>query len=215
MRRATFLILVAVALAALLLFGQAFAADESETPEDGWLPGPPAGGGDAVTLDALIAGTAQSRAGIERVRPLLMQAFIARFGDDATLDKARALVSILGNETLPDWNGITPVVGDKTSSGGPSVGPGQVWRSTAKDLGLWTPPAGASADAERAAYQQLASNLGWCLDATCAVFQAKLRAAGGDVSDAVRRYNGSGAAALLYQGKAAIFALTEWGGFNA
>jgi hypothetical protein len=165
-----------------------------------------------VTLDYLIAGTGQSRAGIERVRPLLMQLFANRFGADATLDKARALVAIMANETPANWDGITPLVGDATLGGGPSIGPGQVYRSTAKDLGLWTPPPGADDATERAAYQALASDLATCLDWMVAVFQTKLHIAGGDVSDAIRRYNGGGVAALAYQARASVFVLSEWGG---
>ena len=80
-----------------------------------------------------------------------------RFGPRAATDLRipRALMAIVNNES----GGVADIkhyLGDKTAKGGPSIGPMQVYRQTAKDLGLWRPPPGATAAEERAAYEALA-----------------------------------------------------------
>lgn len=87
-------------------------------------------------------------------------------------------------------------LGDTASSKGPSVGPMQVLRATAQELGLWTPPPGLD---PRAAYAELASNERQGIAWGCAVLAQKLKEAGGDYEEAMRRYNGSGPAADAYR----------------
>lgn len=110
----------------------------------------------------------------------------------------RAMLLIIDHETRGNPREAV-YLGDQTASGGPSIGPGQVYRRTAKDLRLWTPPAGATDDQERAAYAALATDEALTIRWAVKVFASKLRAANGDVAEAIRRYNGSGPAAESYR----------------
>lgn len=117
----------------------------------------------------------------------------------------KIMMGIFNNET----GGKTdpPVVGDANLGGGPSIGPGQVYRTTAKALGLWTPPpeTAGDIDAERAAYAELAKDEGLCVRWSIRVMKSKLEASGGDVAAAIKAYNGSGSAADSYRDKALAF----------
>jgi hypothetical protein len=114
---------------------------------------------------------------------------------------AQALAALCNNES---GGAPAPVVGDTTAAGGPSVGPLQVYRQTAKDLGLWSPPDDGSD--ERDAYAALALDESWCIWAGAEVLRDKLRQAAGAYPDAIRRYNGSNADAYRYSDKALAFA---------
>lgn len=128
----------------------------------------------------------------------------------ANVDTVRACMAIIRNES---GGRSPPVIGDATLGGGPSVGPMQIYRSTAKDLGLWTPPPEVEGDidAERASYAELANDETWCVRAGCKVFVTKLQIAGGNVPDAIRRYNGGGPAAAAYRDRAVAFMTATWG----
>lgn len=130
----------------------------------------------------------------------------------ADVTDARACMSIIKNE---GGAAAGPLVGDATLGGGPSIGPMQVYRSTAKALALWSPPEGATDDQERTVYAALATDEARCLSMGVAVYLNKLEAAGGDVADAIRRFNGGGTAAQAYQARALTFAQDTWGGLSA
>lgn len=145
------------------------------------------------------------------------------FGFNALSDPRiiRSLVAIANNEwpkNLPidgvdrDGDG-TPdgVIGDEGARVGPSVGPMQVYRGTAVELGLWVPPEGATDEQVRAAYRENARHPARVIRWGCAVFREKLRLAKGDFSLAVRRYNGSGPRAEAYRDRALAFAAKAWG----
>lgn len=160
----------------------------------------------AVLFDA--ARTGKADLDELRVRGRVVLEALLTFGVNVRPNIVRALMAITNNEI--DRTSPPTYLGDVTAPGGPSVGPMQVYRSTAKELGLWTPPAGASDADERDAYAALAGDFGWGIRAGVKVFKAKLEAAGGDVADAVRRYNGSGAKAQGYEAKALAFASETW-----
>jgi hypothetical protein len=91
----------------------------------------------------------------------------------------------------------------------------QVYRSTAKQLGLWTPAADVAGDevAERAAYAELAKDIGWGIQAGVRVFRSKLeQSAAEGIAGGLRRYNGSGPQAEGYRDRALAFAEKTWGG---
>jgi hypothetical protein len=131
---------------------------------------------------------------------------LLHFGPKAVQDVRipRALMAILNNE----WpqKALRGVLGDKDASGGPSVGPMQVYRATALDLKLWTPPEGTTNAQQRILYAAEAENVGRCFSWGVAVFKEKLRIAGGNISEAIRRYNGSGPRAEAYRDRALDFA---------
>jgi soluble lytic murein transglycosylase-like protein len=127
---------------------------------------------------------------LDRLRvPVLLQCLLS--GVDP-----RVVLSLIWQETRGQPRNY---VGDTTSSHGPSIGPMQVSRDTAKELGLWSPPSGVDLATEKQAYLAHAQNeletIGWGVT----VFKDKLAQAGGDVLEAVRRYNGSGSAAESYR----------------
>lgn len=121
----------------------------------------------------------------------------------------RIIMSLINNESKGDPNNY---LGDVAASGGPSIGPMQIYRKTAKDLGLWVPPSGVDATTERALYAAMSDDedqgIRWGID----VFKSKLSAAGGDVTRAIAMYNGSGPAAQTYQQNALAFlgATYQW-----
>lgn len=119
----------------------------------------------------------------------------------------RALMSLCWKES----RGRPPYVGDALLPGGPSIGPMQVYRRTAKDLKLWTPPKGLSDSQERDLYLQLATDEDLGIHWGVLVFQQKLKEAKGDVGNAIRRYNGSGPAAEKYRDEVLAFATKLWG----
>jgi hypothetical protein len=127
---------------------------------------------------------------------------------------ARAFVALMAaNEIRVDWDGVSPIVGDEKLPGGPSVGPCQVYRATAKEEGAWAPPPDVAGDDawERQVYATLANVESKCIDMGAETFGKKLRAARGDVADAIRRYNGAGHAAQVYRANAVAFADATWG----
>lgn len=139
--------------------------------------------------------------GIDRLN--LADIVVEVFGLDASVGICRAMVGICNNEC--GGNSAAPVVGDKTSSGGPSIGPLQVWRTTAIDLKLV--PRGTT----QSEYLELAYDEMWCLRAGVKVFANKYRAAGGDLYSAIRRYNGSGSAAEAYRDKCVSYLASTFG----
>jgi len=116
----------------------------------------------------------------------------------------RALMSIINNE-YARYLPVTGQVGDKTLAGGPSVGPMQVYRSTAIAMGFVPKTITA---AQYAAY---ASDLDTVLEWGVKVFKQKLAAAKGNVSLAIKFYNGSGPQADAYREKALAFVTRVWG----
>jgi hypothetical protein len=174
---------------------------------------------------ALWAATGTDDARLEALRWRVAWTVVKVFGISARPMHARAMMAILGNELPPGWTPGEPVIGDEGFSGGPSVGPGQVYRATAKALGLWTPPGeGMTDEEERAAYRVLAADEPLMVEWAVRVFADKLHqaenAAGEDASeedilaDAVRRYNGSGRLAVAYRERAVTRAEGWWGGFT-
>lgn len=126
------------------------------------------------------------------------------FGSTATIALARAVVAICWCET----GGKTeaPVIGDTTlQDRGPSIGPLQVSRGTAIDLGI------VPKSETHAQFKARASNETWCLRQGVKIFATKLAAAKGDVADAIRRYNGSGSRAEQYRDKALSFLAEKYG----
>jgi hypothetical protein len=116
---------------------------------------------------------------------------------------ARLVLALMHNESLGDPRNF---VGDVALGGGPSIGPMQVYRSTAKAFKLWT-PSGGDLD-ERAEYASMKDDvwqgIGWGI----AVLKDALRQSGGDVAKAFAIYNGGprpGAAAQAYSAKAMAF----------
>jgi soluble lytic murein transglycosylase-like protein len=139
-----------------------------------------------VTVAALLADSAYEdlATGIETMDRfpirgrVLLYSFL--FGVDA-----RVIMAIIHNESRGDTDNY---LGDVNASGGPSVGPGQVYRTTAKALGMWSPPPGLD---ERAAYADMALDEDWGVRACIHVFKDKLSIAGGDVAKAIALYNGT------------------------
>jgi len=106
------------------------------------------------------------------------------FGLAATPAIARCCVAIVYQESKGD---PTQYLGDTGIASGPSVGPMQVLRTTAIDLGL-VPKGETSAE-----YMARKSDEDWGLRAGCFVFRNKLDMAGGDLALALQYYNGSAA----------------------
>jgi len=131
-----------------------------------------------------------------------LQSFLA-FGPDC-LRQARAMMTIIHNESSGNPDNY---LGDLNATGGPSIGPGQVYRATAIDLGLY-PDAGQDPN-DRDAYADLSGDEGLGISWAVAVFKDKLRIAKGDIPTAIRLYNGSGASANQYQAKALGFASSK------
>lgn len=116
-----------------------------------------------------------------------------------------------------------PVLGDQGFSGGPSVGPMQVYRSTAKEMGLWSPSAAAAGNdqLERQEYAAKASDESWCIRAGVAVMRAKQRVLEAylathpgetrTLQDLARLYNGAGNAARQYAMAVAGEAADDYG----
>lgn len=146
------------------------------------------------------------------IRGQLAIAALLKFGPKAATDLRipRALMALVNNESrgVPD---LKHYLGDATLGGGPSIGPMQVYRATAKDLGLWKPPPGATIEQERAAYAEMAMNEGQGIRWGVAVFAEKLRITKGDIAAAMRRYNGTNSASLVYQEKALAFYQSKFG----
>lgn len=122
---------------------------------------------------------------------------------------ARVALQLVAQETR---GRSAPQVGDRAASGGPSVGPMQVYRVTAEELGLFK----ASSSDPHAEYEQRAWDEAWGIVAGVHVLAVKLRIAkkkattaipaGAEfgpavIRDGIRRYNGAGDMAARYQGE--------------
>lgn len=127
--------------------------------------------------------------------------FAATHRNDVT-SIARALIGIVNRETEGK---PAPQIGDVDLPGGPSVGPGQVYRSTAIDLGL-VPPDITTED-----YANKANDENWGIDAMITVFKSKLETVNYDIAKAIRLYNGSGERAIKYQGDVLAWLASTYG----
>lgn len=154
-----------------------------------------------------------SATGESNLDPLRWQTAFSLFKHGApTLDNMRAMMAIYNNENGP-YNvmreGDTDL--DKTP-GGPSIGPGKVYRETAVELGLWT---GDPDDADGyAAFGQDTANESLLIDWAVRVYLDKKKKANGQIwgnDGAVRRYNGAGPKARTYAADAAQFYSDTWG----
>jgi hypothetical protein len=124
----------------------------------------------------------------------------------ADLRIGRALMCIVNNES----KGLAKyTLGDTKASGGPSIGLMQGYRGTAEDMKLWTRPPGLLDADVRKAYEQLAGDEALGISWGVAVFKRELELAGGDIRDAIRRYNGSGPSAEDYRDRALEFAKSK------
>jgi hypothetical protein len=109
-------------------------------------------------------------------------------------------------------------IGDLTAKVGPSIGPWQLSRQGAIDCGVWKPDPSDTLDGQRASYAAEEYDAGAVLNVkklawwSLVFFQTKLTAAGGDFEEAIRRWNGSGPAAVDYQQRA--LAAAEGFGFD-
>jgi hypothetical protein len=168
-----------------------------------------------TTVAALRAAVATDDPVLERWAPFVCDAVADVFGNEPKI--ARACMSILNNE-LPGGarRGELVIIGDKDLPGGPSIGPMQVYRATAKDLRLWSPPPDVAGEDpwEREVYASIAHDPEQCIRWGVEVFRAKLQVAGGELDDAIRRYNGGGTAAAKYRDRALAFADATWGGLD-
>lgn len=144
---------------------------------------------------------------------------ILTFGPRAlgNVDLVRALMAICKNESPA--GGPAPgsaIIGDQGASGGPSIGPMQVYRATARDLGLWDPPGVTiGSQQDRDLYAAQAADEATCIAWGVKVFQNKFHLASEDLPEAIRRYNGSGAKAEKYRDLAIAFINDRWGGLAA
>lgn len=124
----------------------------------------------------------------------------------ADLRLPRACMAIVWKET-----GGRPAeyVGDTGAKGGPSIGPMQLYRATAQDFGIWTPPPGAS-DAEiRSAYETLAQDEHWGIMGGARELAEHLVDHQGDLPSAIKAYNGSGPDADKYRDRVLTWASDE------
>lgn len=99
-------------------------------------------------------------------------------------------------------------IGDLTAKVGPSIGPWQLSRQGAIDVGVWKPDPTDTLDGQRASYAAEEYDSSGVLNVkklarwSLVFFQTKLKAAGGDYEEAIRRWNGSGDAAETYKQRA-------------
>ncbi len=164
------------------------------------------GGAAAIGLLRVWGAASGGDAALDGLKPYAVAAALWQWNVKGLLDTryVHALLAIAKNE---DDESQPPEgqLGDYTASGGPSVGPWQVERATAVELGL------VPSDISANDYVLLEADLWWCARAAAKVFDSKLSAAGGDWSQALARYNGSGAAAADYSTRALAYANTTWG----
>jgi soluble lytic murein transglycosylase-like protein len=118
---------------------------------------------------------------------------------------ARVTMALIANESEGRPENY---VGDVSLSSGPSIGPMQVLRKTAQDYALLPPELTSDPDA----YLALAQDESLGISLGVRVFKRKLQEAGGNVQDAVRRYNGAGVAADSYRDRALAFIQSTYGG---
>lgn len=168
-------------------------------------------GGAYVAASAFIAESIKTgvktldRPGVRyRIAELALRTFGPKVVTDLRIP--RALMAIVNNESRGDPKFT---LGDTGASGGPSIGLMQVYRRTAVDMGLWKPPAGASDEEVREAYAALAKDEALGIAWGVKVFADKLRIAKGDLSKAVRLYNGSGPSAEAYRDRALAFGTSK------
>jgi hypothetical protein len=137
-------------------------------------------------------------------------ALAAQYIPESTQSPAivRALMAIVNNE-YARYLPATGQVGDMSLSGGPSVGPMQVYRRTAIDMGF------VPKNISKQDYAAYAADLDTVLKWGVLVFKEKLRMAHGNVSLAIKYYNGSGAQADDYRAKALAFIQRIWGSLDS
>ena len=132
------------------------------------------------------------------IRLNVARATIAAFGLTRALADARlsrALMAITWKESDGD---PAQYIGDRGAPGGPSIGPAQIYRESAQDLGLWSPPPGGSVLQIRAAYEALAHDERLTLEWSAKELAHKLTAWGNDLPSAIKAYNGAGPHAERY-----------------
>ena len=118
------------------------------------------------------------------------------------------VMAIIHNESAGNASNF---LGDLNLGNGPSIGPMQVSRATAVDLGLWTPPDDTSAQDDADAFTALSSDIGLGVRWGCRILRQKLDDNGGDYPSAIRAYNGSNVASLTYQQNALSFLKSAYG----
>lgn len=161
---------------------------------------------------AMYRATETGRPALDKWRTAVIAAVARIFGASSSPAIARACMAIMNNEAPARWDGEALIVGDATLGGGPSVGPMQVYRATAKELGLWAPPPDVTTiEEEREAYALVSTDTARCIVMGVTVLKKKLEIANGDLEDAIRRYNGGGTKAAAYRDRALAFASEKWG----
>lgn len=158
------------------------------------------------TVSELMTWAKTNDATIDRELGPKVTAIAARVMPESTRSPeiVRALMSIINNE-YARYLPATGQVGDKKLAGGPSVGPMQVYRSTAVAMGF------VPKDITPDQYAAYAGNLDTVLEWGVRVFKQKLAMAKGNVPLAIKYYNGSGPQADAYRDKALAFVTRVWG----
>lgn len=135
---------------------------------------------------AVLLAYASLKTGVESMDRFGIRARALLYGELGGVDP-KVVMAVIWNETKGDSDNY---VGDTTSSLGPSIGPMQVSRVTATELGLWNPPSDWD---ESQAYLLLADDEDWGIQAGIKVLKAKLvsDAGAGSILNAVGLYNGS------------------------
>src|SRR6266496_2531887 len=108
---------------------------------------------------ALYAATETGDPALEQWRLMICNAVARNFEPGADLvGVAQACLAIVNNELPPGAARMHQfIVGDVGLRGGPSIGPMQVYRSTATEMGLFGPPPDATSDQDvRDAYTAIA-----------------------------------------------------------
>ncbi len=156
-----------------------------------------------LTYLKLAAAMKTSDPYLEAYRPRLAWEILITFGARASQEVGRALIGIFDLENKA--RKPPPLVGDATLPGGPSIGPGQVYRATAIALGLV--PAGTTAEEYAALAGEEDRLVGWSVR----VFKSKMQLAQGDVAKAIELYNGSGSHAEAYRSEVLAFLAEQFG----
>jgi hypothetical protein len=156
-----------------------------------------------LTYLQISAAMKTSDAYLERYRARLAWELILAFRTGASAAVGRAMIGIFDRENKD--RKPPPLVGDRALPGGPSIGPGQVYRARAIALGLIPP------DTTAEQYELLAGEedllVGWAVR----VFKFHFDQAKGDVAKAIELYNGSGPAAEQYKSDVLAFLQEQFG----
>ena len=143
------------------------------------------------------------------ILPLVSASVAKHFPNDPRQKEiVRAMMAIANNESGERKNYLG-VIGDTALANGPSVGPLQVYRSTA--IGMGFVPKGTTFEQ----YKEYAYDLPLLVDWGVRVFKEKLRLQKNNIEDAIRAYNGSGPRAESYKQKALAFVSDIWGDLSA